>query len=226
MAFNLISQLLLRENNVMADTREAAMSRLKAEGLSCTRCDLYQNGTPVVWGEGNLDAGVVIIGQGPGEQEAKQERPFVGPAGELLNEALGAAQINRDKLWITNAIKHWATNTNPRGRLVNRSPKVGELQACRIWWENEVAIIKPKVILCLGAPAAQAVIDKKFKITQGRGQWFKGANGEDLIATFHPSYLIRLRAADPKAFEGAWQLVLNDLQAVVERAGEHGVSLA
>lgn len=209
----------------MVDDRTTAMTELRAQGLACTRCDLYQNGTPVVWGEGDPYAQVMLIGQGPGEQEAKQGRPFVGPAGEVLNEALAAAGIDRSKLWITNALKHWAFTTNERGRIVNRAPKVGELQACRIWWESEAAIIKPRILICVGAPAAQAVIDKKFKITQGRGQWLTGPNGEDAIATFHPSYLLRLRAADPDAYAAVWQLVIGDLQSVVQRAKQLGVEL-
>jgi DNA polymerase len=201
------------------------MDALRAEGLQCTRCDLYQSGTPVVWGEGSLQAQVMLIGQGPGEQEAKRQRPFVGPAGEMLNQALEAAGIDREQLWITNAIKHWATSRNERGTLVNRAPKVGEINACRIWWENEVAILKPRILVCIGGPAAQAVIDRKFQITKSRGQWFKGPNGEDVIATLHPSYLIRLRAVDQVAFERAWQQVSDDLQQVVARAQEHGITM-
>lgn len=201
------------------------MDVLKAEGLQCTRCDLYQSGTPVVWGEGSLEARVMLIGQGPGEQEAKRGRPFVGPAGEMLNQALAATNIDRSKLWITNAIKHWATTRNERGTLVNRAPKVGEMSACRVWWETEVAIIKPQILVCVGAPAAQAVIDKKFQITKQRGQWFTGPNGEAMIATLHPSYLIRLRAVDQAAFERVWQQVTEDFNAVVARAAELGITL-
>lgn len=196
----------------------AAMDELRAQGLACTRCDLYKNGTPVVWGEGDIGAGVMFIGQGPGEQEAKGGRPFIGPSGELLNEALAEAGIDRAGLWITNTIKHWATATNERGRLVNRDPKAGEVRACAIWLEGELAIVKPKILVCIGSPAAKAVIDRNFKISQQRGQWFSGPNGEDAIATFHPSYLLRLRSVDQAAFERNYQLVLDDLRAVVARA--------
>jgi DNA polymerase len=193
--------------------------------LQCTRCDLYLSGTHVVWGEGNMDARVMLIGQGPGEQEAKRGRPFIGPAGKMLDQALQAANIDRNKLWITNAIKHWSTTRNERGTLVNRAPKVGEINACRIWWENEVAIIKPQILVCIGGPAAQAVIDKKFQITKQRGQWFAGPNNEAVIATLHPSYLIRLQAVDQAAFERAWQQVMDDLNLVVACAGELGITL-
>ena len=209
----------------MADEQPPTMDALKAEGLRCTRCDLYQSGTPVVWGEGNMDARVMLIGQGPGEQEAKRGRPFIGPAGKMLDQALQAANIDRGKLWITNAIKHWSTTRNERGTLVNRAPKVGEINACRVWWENEVAIIKPQILVCIGGPAAQAVIDKKFQITKQRGQWFSGPNGEAVIATLHPSYLIRLQAVDQAAFERAWQQVADDLHQIVIRASELGITL-
>lgn len=209
----------------MARDRAEAMAALRAEGLGCTRCDLYRTGFPVVWGEGDVAAPVMLIGQGPGEQESKAGRPFIGPAGRLLDEALAAAGIARGRLWITNALKHWATTINERGAVVNRPPKVGELNACRHWWEHEVAIVHPRIIVCIGAPAAQAVIDKGFKITQQRGQWFTGPGGIDTIATFHPAYLLRLRSNDAAAFDAAWQTVVGDLHAVVARADEQGIAL-
>lgn len=205
---------------------ETAMEQLRAQGLACTRCDLYRTGTQVVWGEGDPLAQLMIIGQGPGEQEAKAGRPFVGPSGEVLNEALQTVGIDRAKIWITNTIKHWATTVNERGRKVNRDPKASEVAACRIWLEGELAIARPKIVLCIGSPSAKAVIDKNFKITQQRGQWFSGPNNEDVIATFHPSYLIRLRANDEAAYQRAWELVLDDFRAVADRARQHQLTLA
>lgn len=202
------------------------MERLREQGVGCTRCDLHLSGTQVVWGEGDPHAQVMLIGQGPGEQEAKAGRPFVGPSGEVLNEWLAAVGINRSKLWISNTIKHWATALNERGRRVNRTPKTSEVQACRIWLDGELTIVQPKILVCIGAPSAQAIIDKKFKITESRGQWLKGPNGEDVIATFHPSYLIRLRAADDAAYDAAWAQVLDDFRAVAARAGELNIDLA
>ena len=210
----------------MTDDRITAMDQLRTQGSACTRCDLYKTGTQVVWGEGNPHAQVMFIGQGPGEQEVKAGRPFVGPSGEVLNEALEQVGIDRNKLWITNTIKHWATNINERGKKVNRDPKASEVQACRIWLDGELTIVQPQILVCIGRPAAQAVIDKKFKITEQRGQWFKGPNDEDVLAIFHPSYLIRLRANDVAAYDAAWALVLNDLAAVAQRATERGIILA
>src|SRR5262245_24570037 len=174
------------------DDRGAAMAALAAEGVGCTRCDLHATGTPVVWGEGAPHAAVMFIGQGPGEQESKRRRPFVGPAGGLLGRALAEGGLDRRRLWPTNAIKPWATNLNPRGALVNRAPRVAELRACAIWLEGELAIVRPRLILCVGGPAAQAVIDKGFKISEERGQWRRLPSGADAMATFHTSYVLRL----------------------------------
>lgn len=209
----------------MTDDRVEVMAQLRAQGLACTRCDLYQSGTQVVWGEGDPLAQVMLVGQGPGEQEDKAGRPFIGPSGEVLNEALATVGIDRSKLWITNTIKHWATTLNERGRKVNRDPKASEVQACRIWLDSELTIVQPKLLLCIGAPAAKAVIDKKFKITQQRGQWFSGPNQTEALATFHPSYLIRLRANDQAAYDAAWALVLQDFRALAERAAQLEIGL-
>lgn len=209
----------------MTDDRVEVMAQLRAQGLACTRCDLYQSGTQVVWGEGDPLAQVMLVGQGPGEQEDKAGRPFIGPSGEVLNEALATVGIDRSKLWITNTIKHWATTLNERGRKINRDPKASEVQACRIWLDSELTIVQPKLLLCIGAPAAKAVIDKKFKITQQRGQWFSGPNQTEALATFHPSYLIRLRANDQAAYDAAWALVLQDFRALAERAAQLEIGL-
>lgn len=210
----------------MTDDRTQVMADLRAQGLACTRCDLHLSGTQVVWGEGDPLAQVMLVGQGPGEQEAKAGRPFIGPSGEALNQALATVGIDRGKLWITNTIKHWATTLNERGRKVNRDPKADEVQACRFWLDGELTIVQPKILVCIGAPAAKALIDKKFKITQQRGQWFAGPNETEVLATFHPSYLIRLRANDLAAYDAAWALVLDDFRAVLERATQHQIALA
>ncbi|CAA9227585.1 MAG: Uracil-DNA glycosylase, family 4 [uncultured Chloroflexia bacterium] len=205
----------------MDSSRYQAMEQLRAQGLACTRCELYKTGTQVVWGEGNVEAAVMLIGQGPGETEDEVGRPFVGPAGAMLDAVLKEAGIDRDTLWITNTIKHWATAVE-RGRRVNRAPRVGEVRACRIWIEGELTIVQPKVLVCIGAPAAQAVIDRKFRISEERGAWRSGPNGEAALATFHPSYLIRLRSADRAAYDRAYRLVVDDFIAVAARAASLG----
>lgn len=208
----------------MIPTRQMMMEQLRTEGLNCTRCDLYQTATQVVWGEGNIQAQVMVIGQGPGEKEDEAGRPFIGPSGDMLSMALTDAGIDRDRLWITNTIKHWATKVQ-RGRRVNRPPRVSEVAACRFWLESELAIIKPQILICLGAPAAQAVIDKSFRISHERGQWRTGPHGEQAIATFHPSFLIRTRAVDWAAFEKNYAEVVDDFRAVIERAASLGIDI-
>jgi DNA polymerase len=165
----------------------------------------------------------MFIGQGPGEQEAKRERPFVGPAGRLFDRALSEVGIERARVWLTNGIKHWATSVNPRGILVNRAPRVGEMRACKVWLDGELAIVRPRVIVCLGASAVQALTGKAPKMNEIRGQWAEGPNGAALLATYHPSYLLRLQGADEAAAEAAWATFIADLGAVRERATELGV---
>lgn len=205
--------------------RAAALAALAAEAAGCTRCPLSTTGTPVVWGEGDPQAAVMLIGQGPGEQEAKSGRPFVGPAGELLNRALARVGIDRRRLWITNAVKHWATSVNTRGAVVNRAPYASELRACAVWWQAELAIVQPRLIVCVGAPAVQAVIDRRLKIGAVRGQWLSGPAGIPALPVLHPAYLLRLRSADPAAFDRAWTEFLSDLRAVVARAQALGIAL-
>jgi DNA polymerase len=201
------------------------MHALRARALECTRCDLHLTGTPVVWGEGDARSGVMVIGQGPGEQEARARRPFVGPAGRVLDEALAQVGIRRERLWLTNGIKHWATTVNPRGTRVNRPPRVGELRACHLWLEGELGIIRPRLIVCLGGPAVQALTGEEVKIGEARGRWFQGPDGVDVLPTFHPSYLLRLRAADSAAHAATMALWLDDLRTVVERARDAGIDL-
>lgn len=208
-----------------AKGHDAAMASLRAEGLVCTRCDLYRSGSPVVWGEGDPQAGLMFVGQGPGEQEAKRERPFVGPAGRLFDQALAEVGIDRARVWLTNGIKHWATSVNPRGSRVNRAPRVGEMRACRVWLDGELAIVQPRLIVCLGASAVQALTGKAIKMNEIRGQWSDGPGGAATLATFHPSYLLRLQGADEAAAAAAWATFIADLGAVRERAADLGIGV-
>jgi DNA polymerase len=168
----------------------------------------------------------MLIGQGPGDVETRTGRPFVGPAGQLFEQALVAAGIRRELLWLTNGIKHWATTVNERGNVVNRPPRISEIRACRVWLEGELAIVRPRLILCLGNAAVQALTGQSVKVTLVRGAWFDGPDGVPALATAHPSYLLRLRGADPAAFEAGWATLLADLRLVVERATALGIAVA
>lgn len=203
------------------DPREA-LEKLKQETLFCPHCPQVKERHRIVPGEGNPEARVMLVGQGPGEVEDRLGRPFVGPAGKLLDEALGAAGMKREELWITNIIKCWTFRREGR-RAVNRAPYAGEVRACAPWLETELRLIQPKIVVCIGGPAAQALIDKKFRITEERGQWREGPFGTRAIATLHPSYLIRLRENSPPAYERAWSEFVDDLRRVAEAAREEGM---
>lgn len=201
--------------------RREAIEKLKQEALLCPNCPQSKTRHRVVFGEGNPEARVMLVGQGPGEVEDQMGRPFVGPAGKLLDELLESAGLKREDLWITNTVKCWTFRREGR-RVVNRAPYVGEIRACAPWLEAELRIIQPKIVVCIGGPAAQVLIDKHFKITEERGQWREGPHGFRVIATLHPAYLIRLRETDPQAYERAWGLLVDDLRQVAEAAREEG----
>ncbi len=189
------------------------MARLRAEALKCPQCPNLQSRRRVVWGEGNLEARVMVVGQGPGAVEEEVGRPFVGPAGNLLDQALAEAGLRREELWITNLIKCRAVKKEGK-RVVDRAPRVSEIKACRPWLEREIEIIAPRAVVCLGSPAAQALIDKKLKLSQEHGQLRQGPANTSLLATFHPAYILRLRSVDPEAYERTRKALVGDLKKV------------
>src|SRR5688572_642608 len=159
---------------------------LSAAAHQCRGCDLYKFATQVVFGEGPKAAPVIFVGEQPGDQEDRQGEPFVGPAGALLDKALADAGIPRDQVYLTNAVKHF--KWEPRGkRRIHKKPRMSEIKACRPWLEAELEAINPRVIVCLGATAAQAVIGSTFKLTQSRGTVVSSPLGEQIVATIHPS---------------------------------------
>src|SRR3954467_1023913 len=147
-----------------------SLSALRDAEAACRRCGLYRNATQVVPGEGPARARVMFVGEQPGDQEDRQGRPFVGPAGRLLDEALAGAGIDRDAAYVTNAVKHF--KWEPRGkRRIHAKPAWSELAACRPWLEAELAVVRPRVLVCLGATAAQALLGRQFRVTRQRGEW-------------------------------------------------------
>lgn len=193
--------------------KKARMAALQAEASTCPRCHLAQTRTQVVFGEGSVEAEIMIVGQGPGVVEDETGRPFVGPAGALLDRALEEAGLRREQLWITNVIKCRATKEE-KGRISDRPPHAGEVKACRPWLEGELTTVRPKIIVCVGTPAAQALIDKKFKMSQEHGQWREGPHGSQALATFHPAYVLRLKGVDEQAYQRTWQALVEDLRKV------------
>lgn len=156
----------------------------------CLRCDLHRTRTHAVPGEGDPQAKLMLVGEGPGKSEDAMGRPFVGKSGELLDEMLEAADIPRVSVFITNIVKCRSADI-VGGRLHNRPPLSEEVSACRTYLVRQVEIVRPRVILCLGASAAKGVIDAAFNITQQRGEWFEGPLGAKIMATFHPAYILR-----------------------------------
>lgn len=159
-----------------------------AEG--CTRCDLYRHATHLVFGEGPSDADVVLVGEQPGDREDLAARPFVGPAGRLLDQCLEEADVDRSRCYVTNAVKHF--KFTPRGkRRIHAKPNVGETRACAWWLATELRIIRPSLVVALGATALFSLLGKDAKVTRDRGRVLKATDGLSVLVTIHPSALLR-----------------------------------
>jgi DNA polymerase len=173
-----------------------SIEALAQAAKTCRACDIWSRATQTVFGEGNAHAEVILVGEQPGNQEDLAGHPFVGPAGKLLDKALLAAGIARDKVYITNVVKHF--NSVQRGKWrIHKKPNAEEIAACRPWLDAEIAIIRPAVIICLGASAAQALISRDYRVTRRRGELQKSVFGPMITATVHPSSI--LRAPDDEA---------------------------
>jgi len=192
----------LPERRTLPSLREAAQG--------CKGCDLWKRGTQTVFGEGMAGAEVMFVGEQPGNDEDLQGHPFVGPAGRVLDKALEAAGIDRDDVYVTNAVKHF--KWEPRGkRRIHKKPNGMQIAACRPWFDEEVKAVKPRVIVCLGATAAQALLGSNFKVTQQRGRVI--STGDiPIIATVHPSSI--LRAPDDDSRHAEMARFIEDLRVV------------
>jgi uracil-DNA glycosylase len=190
-----------------------SIETLRAEAAGCEACDLYKLGTQTVFGEGPEDADLMLMGEVPGDQEDKAGHPFVGPAGKLLDRALVEAEIDRGNVYVTNAVKHF--KWKPQGKVrLHQKPNAKEIAACRQWWTQELAVVKPKVLCCLGATAAQAVFGSKFRVSKQRGDFFDLVDGVLGTATVHPSSILR---ADDDRRQVEYQDLVDDFRAVAER---------
>ena len=180
----------------------------------CQGCELYRNATQTVFGAGAAQAKVLLVGEQPGDQEDLAGEPFVGPAGRLLDESLAAAGIDRREAYVTNAVKHF--KWTPRGkRRLHAKPGSREIAACRPWLTAEIEVVRPQVIVCLGATAAQALLGRAFRVTKSRGQLLEGTDSRWVLATYHPSAV--LRAPDEERRHQMHDELIADL-AVVARA--------
>jgi uracil-DNA glycosylase len=184
------------------------LDKLREEAKACRACPLWANATQTVFGEGDSHAAVMLVGEQPGDEEDLAGKPFVGPAGRLLDRALTAAGVDRDRLYVTNAVKHF--KWQPRGkRRLHKTPAQREIEACHPWIEKEIAAIQPKVIVCLGATAARALLGPAFRVSTMRGRFVESPLAPSVFATFHPSALLRLR--DPEEKEAAFRQLVADL---------------
>ncbi len=180
----------------------STLPKLREAAAGCKGCELWKLGTQTVFGGGAPHARVMFVGEQPGDQEDKAGKPFVGPAGRILDKALIEAGINRNEVYVTNAVKHF--KWEPRGkRRIHKKPNQLEINACRPWLEAEVSVIKPKVIVCLGATAAQSILGKSFKVTQQRGELIPHDLAPHVVATVHPSSILRAPDEDKRHEEMA-----------------------
>ena len=189
----------------------AGLGELKAAAAHCQGCDLYRHATQTVFGRGSAEARIVFIGEQPGDQEDLQGAPFVGPAGEVFERALAEAGLAREKLYVTNAVKHFKFEQRGKRR-IHQTPRATELNACRPWLEAELALIKPDVLVCLGATAAKAIFGDEFRITRDRGHFAPTRWASKTIATYHPSAVLRGETEAQQA--ELYGMLLEDLKKV------------
>jgi uracil-DNA glycosylase len=190
-----------------------SLAKLREAAAGCRACHLWELGTQTVFGEGSPDAQVMFVGEQPGDQEDKEGRPFVGPAGKMLDRALEEAGIDRSLAYVTNAVKHFKWEARGKRR-IHAKPNWTELAACRPWLDAELAVVSPRVLVCLGATAAQSLLGKQFRVTQHRGEWVESDLAEHVTATIHPSAILRQRDDESRRREFA--AFVDDLRIVAK----------
>lgn len=195
----------------------SSLSAVRGAARSCTACHLYKRATQIVFGEGPKGAPIMLVGEQPGDYEDVAGKPFVGPAGKIMDQALEEAGIDRSRVYVTNAVKHF--KWEPRGKWrIHQKPNSREIAACRPWLEAELRLVKPKLLVCLGATAAQAIFGPSFRVTRERGKVLSSKFAPKVLATVHPSSL--LRQSDEESRQREYKRFVLDLRAVVKAAGE------
>jgi len=195
----------------------SSWSQLREAARDCTACHLYKRATQTVFGEGPKRAPIMLVGEQPGDYEDVAGKPFVGPAGEILDRALAEAGINRDEVYVTNAVKHF--KWEPRGkRRIHQKPNSREIAACRPWMEAEMRFVKPKLVVCLGSTAGQAFFGASFRVTRERGKVLSSKLAPKVVATVHPSSL--LRQPDEMSRDREYARFVVDLRVALKAAGE------
>jgi uracil-DNA glycosylase len=192
------------------ETEYSSLKAAREAAAGCRACHLYENATQTVFGEGSASAEIVFVGEQPGDEEDQTGRPFVGPAGRLFDKALEQAGIDRKRAYVTNVVKHF--KWQPRGkRRIHQKPNAAEIAACRPWLDTELALLKPRVLVCLGATAAQALLGRQFRVSQDRGVPVESDLAPVVMATVHPSSILR---SDDREAEMA--LFVEDLRRIAE----------
>jgi uracil-DNA glycosylase len=187
-----------------------SLKKLREAAAGCKACPLWESGTQTVFGEGGAHADVVFVGEQPGDREDIEGHPFVGPAGQLLDKALEEVEIDRSQVYVTNVVKHF--KWKPQGkRRIHQKPNWREIAACRPWLDAEVAVLKPRVLVCLGATAAQALLGRDFRVSRQRGELVESPLAPNAIATVHPSSILRAEDRDLQFKE-----FVRDLERVAE----------
>ena len=194
---------------------ERTLARLRDEAERCRNCDLWQNATQTVFGTGGPRAEVMFVGEQPGDKEDRVGEPFVGPAGQLLDRALEEAGIDRSKVYVTNAVKHFRWEARGKRR-IHKKPNAKQIQACHPWLESEINVIQPKLVVCLGATAAQALLGADFRVTKHRGEVIDRDGLPPVTATVHPSSI--LRARDDASGEAEFERFVADLKLAATSA--------
>jgi DNA polymerase len=189
----------------------STIDELREAAASCRACDLWERATQTVFGEGRAGARLMLVGEQPGDREDRAGRPFVGPAGKLLDRALVDVGIDRDLVYVTNAVKHFKWKPEPQGkRRIHDKPSWSQIGACLPWLESEVAVVRPELIVCLGATAAQALLGHEFRVTRDRGRLVECSLGPAALATVHPSSILRAQAEENR--EREYQAFVADLR--------------
>ena len=205
-------QLSLDETAAPLLPERPSLPKLREAAAGCTACPLHETGTQTVFGEGTSKADVVFVGEQPGDQEDLQGKPFVGPAGKLLDKALEDAGIDRSQVYVTNVVKHFKWQARGKRR-IHQKPNWSEIAACRPWLEAELDVIEPRVLVCLGATAAQALLGRDFRVSRQRGELVDSDLAENVIATVHPSSILR---ADDETREQEYRELVRDLEKVAK----------
>jgi uracil-DNA glycosylase len=187
------------------------LPKLREAAAGCRGCDLWLNATQTVFGEGPRTAEVMLVGEQPGDLEDRSGHPFVGPAGRLLDTAMEEAGIDRARVYVTNSVKHFKFVPIERGRRLHKKPNAAEVRACNPWLQEEIRLVQPRVIVALGATAAQTLLGKQFRVTQDRGKPIRSELAEAIVATVHPSAILR---APSETREEARKEFIADLKRV------------